>query len=210
MAGLGAMLRALRLQWRLPLREVERRSLRIARERGDLSYQVSASWLNRLERNEHELTVNKLRALAEIYSIPIDQLIRSIYSGDAQSLSLNQLSSSNSTILLTEGLQEVQAILLRSATPFPDQSPDETTLLPVGNRPEPQPYRRGIIGKLDQTLNPMIPAGSAVLIDTSKREISSTKDWTHEFQRPVYFLRTRKGYVSGWCELDTDSDWLTL
>jgi hypothetical protein len=35
----------------------------------------------RLESNEHELTVNKLIALAEIYSIPTDRLMRSIYPG---------------------------------------------------------------------------------------------------------------------------------
>jgi transcriptional regulator with XRE-family HTH domain len=210
MAGLGARLRALRQQWRLSLREVEERSLRIARQRGDLSYQVSASWLNRLERNEHELTVNKLIALAEIYSIPTDQLIRSVYSGNAQNQILDQLSSPNPTILLTEGLQEFQAKRFRLDTPVSDQSPNETTLLPTENGPFLARYRRGIIGKLDLTLDPMIPAGSIVQIDTRKREISSKKDWTHEFQRPIYFLSTREGYVCGWCELDRTSEWLTL
>jgi len=31
-------------------------SLRLAQDRGNQSYQVSASWLHRLERGEHELT----------------------------------------------------------------------------------------------------------------------------------------------------------
>jgi hypothetical protein len=74
----------------------------------------------------------------------------------------------------------------------------------------PGAYRRGIIGKRDLTLDPMIPAGSIVQIDTQKRAISSRKDWTHEFQRPIYFLMTRDAYVCGWCELDKASDWLTL
>jgi hypothetical protein len=38
----------------------------------------------------------------------------------------------------------------------------------------------------------MIPAGSIDQTDTSKREISQKKDWTYEFQRPIYFLRTRE------------------
>jgi hypothetical protein len=71
-------------------------------------------------------------------------------------------------------------------------------------------YRRGIIGKRDRTLDPMIPAGSIVQIDSRKRAISSRKDWTHEIHRPIYFLMTREGYVCGWCELDRKSDWLTL
>jgi transcriptional regulator with XRE-family HTH domain len=188
------------------LREVEERSLRIARERGDLTYQVSASWLDRLERNEHELTVNKLTALAEIYSIPTDQLLRSIYPGNAESLTLDQLPSPSAP----EGSRKSQASPLLSDTPFPDQSPDETTLLVTKNGQSRTPYRRGIIGRLDLTLGPMVPPGSIVQIDTRNRAISSRKNWTHEFQRPVYFLRTPEGYVCGWCELDGNSGWLTL
>jgi transcriptional regulator with XRE-family HTH domain len=210
MAGLGARLGALRQQWRLSLREVEERSRRIARDRGDLSYQVSASWLQRLESDEHELTVHKLIALAEIYSVSTDRLIGSTSTVEAQSPSLDQLSSPNSTILLTEASLKSRTKHLLPTTPFPNHSPDQTTLLPVGNASSRTPYRRGIIGKLDLTLDPMIAAGSTVQIDTSKREISSTKEWTHEFQRPIYFLMTREGYVCGWCELDKGGDWLTL
>jgi hypothetical protein len=56
----------------------------------------------------------------------------------------------------------------------------------------------------------LIPAGSVVKIDTRKRQISSKKDWTREFQRPIYFLATREGNVCGWCELDKTSEWLNL
>jgi hypothetical protein len=163
-----------------------------------------------VESDEHELTVNKLIALAEIYSVPINQLIGSTHTAEAQSLILDRLTDPNATKFLTEGEENAQAKRLLPAAPFPDQSPDETTLLPVGNRLSRTPYRRGIIGRLDLTLDPMIPPGSIVQIDTSKREISSTKDWTHEFQRPIYFLKTTEGYVCGWCELDSNLEWLTV
>ena len=55
MAGIGLRLRTIRRQWQLSLREVEERSLRFAQQKGNQSYQVSASWLDRLEREEHEL-----------------------------------------------------------------------------------------------------------------------------------------------------------
>jgi hypothetical protein len=57
---------------------------------------------------------------------------------------------------------------------------------------------------------PHDPAGSIVQIDRRTPESSSKRDWTHEFQRPIYFLRTPEGYVCGWCELDGNSEWLTL
>ena len=171
---------------------------------------MSASWLARLESDGHELTVNKLIALAEIYAIPIDQLLRYIYPGNAELLTLDQLPSSSGSTLPIEGSRKSQANRSLSDTPFPDQSPDETTLLTTENGQSLTPYLRGIIGRLDLTLDPMIPPGSIVRIDTRNRAISSRKNWSHEFQRPVYFLRTREGHVCSWCELDGNSEWLTL
>jgi hypothetical protein len=209
--GIGLVLRAVRQQWQLSLREVEERSLRFAQQQGNQSYQVSASWLDRLEREEHELTVNKLIVLADIYNLPTEQLFRSIYPGDAQPMSLRQLSSPNATMLLREGPLEEQAKYLLPDALGLDQPPDETTLLAAENSSSlATPYRRGIIGKRDRTLNPMIPAGSIVQIDIHKRAISSRRDCMNEFQRPIYFLMTREGYVCGWCELDKNSEWLTL
>jgi transcriptional regulator with XRE-family HTH domain len=202
--GIGPILRSIRQQWQLSLREVEERSLRFAGERGNQSYQVSASWLDRLEREEHELTVNKLIALAGIYNLPPEQ-----YPGNPQPAVPKQLSSPNATMLLTDGPLNEQAKYLIPDTAGPEP-PDETNLLSPENGLLPGPYRWGIIGKRDRTLEPMIPPGSIVQIDTRQRAISSKKDWTHEFQRPIYFLMTREGYVCGWCELDRNSEWLTL
>ena len=210
MAGIGLRLRTIRQQWQLSLREVEERSLRFAQERGSQSYQVSASWLNRLEREEHELTVDKLIVLADIYNLPTEQLLKSIFPGEPRPTLLKQTSCPNATMLLTEGRLGEQARYLLPDTIGADQPPEETTLLAAENSLAAAPYRRGIIGKRDRTLDPMIPAGSIVQIETQKRSISLRKDWTHEFKRPIYFLATREGYVCGWCELDRDSDWLTL
>jgi transcriptional regulator with XRE-family HTH domain len=208
--GIGLVFRAIRQQWKLTLREVEERSLRFAQERRNQSYQISASWLNRLEREEHELTVNKLIVLAEIYNLRPEHLLRTLYPENPQPGLLRQLSSPNATMLLTEGPLEDRASYLLQDTLGPDHPPDETMLLATEIRPSLTPYRRGIIGQRDLTLDPMIPAGSIVHINTRERAISSRKDWTHEFQRPIYFLMTREGYVCGWCELDKASEWLTL
>jgi transcriptional regulator with XRE-family HTH domain len=160
--GIGLLLRALRQQWRLSLREVEERSFRFAQELGNQTYQISASWLNRLERKEHEFTVNKLIVLAGIYNLPPEQLLRSMYPVDTRPVLLRQVSSPNATMLLTEGPLLEQARYLLPDAPLSDQPPDETTLLAAENGSLPTPYSRGIIGKRDLTLDPMIPAGSIV------------------------------------------------
>jgi transcriptional regulator with XRE-family HTH domain len=207
--GLGESLHTIRRERRLSLREVEGRSQRFAQEWGNQSYLISAGWLQRLERGKHQLTVNKLIVLAAIYNVSPEQLLRSIYPGERHPMLLSQLSSPNATILLTNGPLEEQAKYLIPDIAGPEP-PDETALLSSQNGLLPDPYRRGIIGKRDRTLDPMIPSGSIVHIDTRTRSISSRKAWTHEFHRPIYFLLTREGYVCGWCELDRDLEWLTL
>jgi transcriptional regulator with XRE-family HTH domain len=207
--GIGARLRTIRQQWQLSLREVEERSIRLAQERGSLSYKVSASWLNRLEREAHELTVNKLIALAEIYNLPTERLLRSLCPEDPRSV-LKQLANPNATTLITEGQLEQQAKYLVPGPIHAFHPSHETAFLSVEHDLSPTPYRLAIIGKGDRTLDPIIPVGSIVHVDTQERAISSRRNWAHEFQRPIYFLMTRDAYVCGWCELDKKEEWLTV
>jgi hypothetical protein len=120
------------------------------------------------------------------------------------------MSNPKETILLMEGPLQDQAKCLLPDTVGADHPPDQTTLLPAENGALHSALRWGVIGRRDGTLDPMLPAGSTVQIDSRLRAISSQKDWMNEFQRPVYFLMTRDAYVCGWCELDNDSEWLTL
>jgi transcriptional regulator with XRE-family HTH domain len=209
MERIGVGLRTIRRELKLTLREVEERSLLIAEKWGDQSYQISASWLHRLECEEHVLAINKLFVLARIYRLPPDKLLLSMHPENIEPTSFETLSSPNATILLSQGPLEEQAKYLLPDTRL-DQPPDGTALCPAETGPVSTRYRQGIIGKLDHTLDPMIPPGSLVQIDTQKHAISSRKDWKNEFQRPIYFLMNRDGYVCGWCELDAKLEWLTL
>jgi len=62
-------------------------------------------------------------------------------------------------------------------------------------------HRYGYIGLEDWTMYPLIQPGSLVMIDETKRKIS-TGGWTNEFDRPIYFLEHREGYSCGWCNLN--------
>jgi hypothetical protein len=70
----------------------------------------------------------------------------------------------------------------------------------------PERFWHGVIGKYDRTLDPMVPPGSIVYYDTKRRRIPIRTNWTHVFQRPIYFLLTRDAYLCGWCELDENSE----
>ena len=59
----------------------------------------------------------------------------------------------------------------------------------------------GYIGLEDYTLFPLIRPGSLVQIDARQRKISAEK-WKTEFDRPIYFVELRNGYVCSWCQVD--------
>lgn len=210
MHGIGGKLREARLRWQLPLREVEERSGQLAQEWGNPAYKISASWLDRVEREDRGLSATKLIVLAVIYGLTAEQMLALCPAPSTTAIALQAVTSPNTTTLLKEGPLEQHARQWLPEKLVTAPLPDETTLLPSNDNDLPNRYRRGIIGRRDRTLEPMVPAGSILLIDTQKRTIASRKDWTHEFDRPIYFLLTRTGYLSGFCELDKDAEWLTL
>lgn len=210
MQGIGAKLRVARNQWQLTLREVEERSTRLAQEWGNPSHRISASWLDRVEREDRKLSATKLIVLANIYNLSPEQMLALCPRTSGSSVPLDDVSGPNATLLLTQGPLGEHAKQWLPEKLVTDPVPEETTLLPSEDNPLPSRYRRGIIGRRDRTLEPMIRAGSLLLIDTHKRAIAGRKEWTHEFDRPIYFLLTRMGYVSGFCELDKEAEWLTL
>jgi transcriptional regulator with XRE-family HTH domain len=209
MEGIGSRLRSIRQKWGFTLREVEDRSIRIARRWGNPSYRISASWLDRIEREDRVLSGAKLIVLAAIYSLPPEELLGLYTEGNGGAAEIDQFSGPNTTLLLTRGPLEEHARLWIPDSVVADPVPEETTLLPPGDH-LPGHYRRGIIGRRDQILEPMVRAGTIVLINTQKRAIAHRREWKNEYDRPIYFLYTRAGYVCGWCDLERTSDWLTL
>jgi hypothetical protein len=210
-AGIGEMLRSVRIQWGLSLRDVKKRSLGLADEWGSRSYEVSGSWLCKAERGEFDITVPKLISLATIYSRPPEELLKHCLPAPPRSVPRNQFFGPNSTVLVTGGglLDQEERSLLPdgfSSSPIPE----DTMLLPLQVDTASTPIRRAVVGRRDRALFPMIRPGSVLKIDTRKKAIASPKDWTNEFDRPIYLLQTHEGLVSGWCELDKDGQWLTL
>ena len=72
MARIGEMLREARIQWGLSLRDVKDRSQALAKQWGSRSYEVSFSWLSKLESG----TPNLMQRLPRLPSAPNISLLR--------------------------------------------------------------------------------------------------------------------------------------
>jgi transcriptional regulator with XRE-family HTH domain len=210
MDGIGIQLRAARQRLGLTLREVEDRTFQLAQQWGNTAYRISASWLDRVERENRGLSATKLIVLAFIYNLTMEQMLALCPGVNESPAQLELVSSPNATLLLTEGPLADHAKLWAPDTLVTDPPIENTMLLQSDQGVLPVHYRRGIIGRRDKTLEPMVLAGSIVLIDTQKRTIAKRKEWTNEFDRPIYFLLTRVSYFCGFCELDKQGEYLKL
>ena len=65
-------------------------------------------------------------------------------------------------------------------------------------------YTYGYIGSEDFTMYPILPPGSFVQVDETKKKVSEGT-WRSEFERPVYFVEMRDGYACCWCSMKRDS-----
>ena len=75
MQGIGGQLRAARRSLGLSLRDVEDRTSQLAQQRGNAAFKVSSSWLDRIEREDRELSAAKLIVLAFVYNLTADQML---------------------------------------------------------------------------------------------------------------------------------------
>lgn len=211
MAVIGEVLRTVRIQWGLSLRDVKKRSLGLADEWGSRSYEVSGSWLCKAERGNPDITIPKLISLATIYSRPPEELLRHCLPAPPRSLPKRQFLGPNTTVLISGGGlvdQEERHLLPAGFTSNP--VPEETTLLRLTSDAATTSIRKAVIGMRDRALYPMIRPGSVLEIDIRRKSIAPPQAWKNEFDRPIYLLQTHEGLVSGWCDLDEEGQWLTV
>ncbi|MGO9689439.1 MAG: hypothetical protein ACLP2X_12975, partial [Syntrophobacteraceae bacterium] len=60
------------------------------------------------------------------------------------------------------------------------------------------------IGNEDFTMYPILPPGSFVQVDESRRRVVE-RQWRSEYERPIYFVETRDGFTCCWCSFRLNS-----
>ena len=201
MERLGALLRSIRTEWGLSLREVKDRTELLAKVWGSPRYASSFSHLAKLELGRHDMRVSTLISLSHIYSKRPETLVDACLPPAYDSPVFEPLDGPNSTVLITEG-----RLYERTERPLPlrggsAETPENTALIAGDIYSQRNRYRKAIVGRKDRSLYPMIRPGAIITVDTHQRAIASPKEWTNEFDRPIYLLYTRNGYVCGWCQL---------
>jgi len=210
MEDAGQKLKRARERLRLKYREVEEASVRIAELRRNDEFIVALSRLSDIENKGTLPTLFRLYSLCAIYRLDMAEVL-SWYG-----ISMETLPGDAGIIRLPEthlvGLRathgEVQAPLQLdpgidiSKTVFLSRMIQRWGKLPLMllNNLDLKSYRYGLVGTEDWYMDPIIRPGSLVVIDETRRRVTSS-GWTTEFDRPIYFLEHRDGYACGWCVL---------
>jgi transcriptional regulator with XRE-family HTH domain len=206
----GQKLKRVRERLRLRFRDVEEASVRIAARHGNDEFVVALSRLADIENKGTMPSVYRLYSLCAIYRIALSDVL-SWYGialdGLAGDADLMQHTRTHPIGFKPEE-GEVQVPLALdpgidlSRTVFLSRLIQKWGTLPLMllNNLDLKSHRYGFIGTDDWSMYPIIPPGSLVVIDDSRRRIV-TSGWTSEYDRPIYFLEHREGYVCGWCTL---------
>jgi len=209
----GERLRRLREQLGLTIRDVEAASLRLADKYTNQSFAISLSRLSDIETKGIVPSVHKLYALAVIYRRDIADLL-SLYGMNLKNcvtdreIALPSIPNSHRFSLFNQIPNTEIPVELDPAFNVAASNDIGRMIVRWGTVPlhmlssliKDRKYSYGYIGSEDLTMYPLILPGSFVQVDES-RNVITMKVWRSEFERPIYFVETRQGFVCAWCEL---------
>jgi transcriptional regulator with XRE-family HTH domain len=209
----GERLKDLRVRLGLTTRDVETKSLQIADDRHSREYYLSHAWVTDIENGKFTPSIYKFHTFGAIYNRRVTELM-SYFGLPLGDLSRYRLSIGVPKTHLLQGGADLESERVSLPVRFkPEFTLEKTNLLaqvvekwdqiPVGflQHLDLRKSVYGYIGLEDYTLFPLIRPGSLVEIDANQRKISTEK-WKTEFDRPVYFVELRNGYVCSWCQVD--------
>lgn len=211
----GYRLRTLREALGCTMRDVESASLQIARRRESEEYAIPPSRLSDIETKGVVPSIYRLYSLAAIYRCSFRELL------GWYGVNLNE-------VPVDSGIANVPNSHLSNASENVDQMQIPTRMDPAfnllkttnlgrmieqwGSMPlayisslaADDRYTYGYIGTEDFTMYPILPPGSFVQVDESRNKASEGV-WRSEYERPIYFVETREGYVCSWCSARRDT-----
>lgn len=208
----GMRLQEIRNRLGMTTRDVAEKSEQVARNKANEEFKISISWLTEIENTDGIPSIYKLYSLSTIYHAKFTDLLL-LYGVDLESLPKDRTLMPADQTHLTP----VEVYDEDKATVFPvhfDQGfeIERTNLLsrmvdvwgevPIGllQHLDVRNSLYGYIGLEDFTLYPLLRPGSFVQIDQTIKRIRAAGRQS-EYDRPIYFVELRDGYVCSWCEL---------
>lgn len=209
MEGPGLRLKRRRGELNLRYRDVEDASKQIATRRNNSEYEIGISRLHEIENKGIIPSIYKMYSLCAIYRLDVTEVLEwygvdlAQIPGDASSIEIARThllgfqSDSNGEIMMPIAMDP--GIDVRKTT-YLSRAIQRWGKLPlmVLNGLELRNHRYGYVGSDDWFMYPLLQPGAFVMIDETKRKVINGT-WGSEFERPIYFLEHRGGFLCAWC-----------
>ncbi len=210
----GQKLKRIRERLGLTYRDVEDASTRIAEANQNQEFVVALSRLADMENKGTMPSIYRLYSLCAIYRKDLDEMLAWYGISLAQLPADSRLVKPPKTHMVgftARDDSDVQAPMSLdpgidlSKTEFLSRLVQRWGRLPLAllSRADLRSHSYGLIGTDDWFMYPIVPPGSLVVIDDTRRRVA-TGGWNSEFDRPIYFLEHRDGYACAWCTLRED------
>ncbi|MBV9507926.1 MAG: helix-turn-helix transcriptional regulator [Acidobacteriia bacterium] len=208
----GEKLRRARERLKLTYRDVAEASQEIAARRGNPDFALPLSRLADIETGGCLPSLFRLYTLCAVYHLDMHEVMRwygvpvHLLAGEALQVPLGE----THTLEVTPNGHAAVPITAETGIDL-----DQTTFLSRlirewGKVPlsflhgfDYRRYRYGLVGLKDSSMFPILRPGSLVVIDENRRR-PARGGWTSEFDRPIYFLEHRHGFLCGWCALQNN------
>jgi transcriptional regulator with XRE-family HTH domain len=206
----GHRLRSLRESLGLTIRDVEAASQVLAHKRGNDDFFVPISRLSDFETKDILPSIFRLYSLAVIYRRDMRELM-AWYGVDLDEyradLRITSLAKSHVVTGLNSGLTVSMPVKMDPSFQITKTSNlgrmiERWGIVPLAFLEQfKKDYTYGFIGTEDFTMYPLLLPGSFVQVDEQRTRVEMGA-WRSEFERPIYFVETRDGFVCCWCALD--------
>lgn len=212
MEDAGQKLKRVRERLRLRFRDVEEASNKIADRHKSDEFSIALSRLADIENKGTVPSLYRLYTLCAIYRLDIADVLEwygiklSEMPADAGMIEIERTHvvgitpDSHGEVLLPLTLDPGMDV---RRTTFLSRFIQRWGKLPLMllNGLDIRGFRYAYMGTDDWAMDPLIPPGSLVLVDESRRRVAPG-GWTNERDRPIYLIEHREGYMIGWCHIE--------
>ena len=209
----GQRLRTLREKLGLTIRDVETASTLLAQKYGNEDYAIPISRLSDIETKGVIPSIFRLYSFAVIYrsdfrelltwfGIDMDQMARDFHVVEPARThvvaALNNIATVQLPVKLDPSLDLRRTVNLGRMIERWGAAPMAFLQQFAGDG-----FTYGYIGTEDFTMYPLLLPGSFIQVDESRDKIVE-RQWSSEYDRPIYFIETRQGHTCSWCALRGD------
>ena len=211
MENAGLRMKRRRDELGLTYRDVEEASKRIAERHRNDEYVIGLSRLADIENKGVVPSIFRLYSLCAIYRLDPTEAIE-WYGIDLSMLQADSLAAEVPKTHMAKAVIYGGGSVTLPLSLDPGVNPEKTTYLShhIGrwgklplmllNAIDVRNWRYAWVGSEDWSMYPVLHPGSLLLIDETKRRVQNS-GWTSDYDRPIYLVEHRSGYVLGWCSL---------